>query len=320
MDISMFETGQLDVVFRVLRTAACVNEPISSEARAFLEAYQSIVGYPGGIDRIDSIDPIDPIDVVDAAATPFTPHQRKRLVQLASVAAMVHRPVRRASAEYVEQLARALDSNDPVVPVLDALSRNRHGRARVLSARRMFRVILKENYAAEGLLGVLRFFGALFFKFAGNKSRLWNYKRLGLLPEGTLGREFWKHMTRTGFGFPGERGGIPQPVAYHDVGHVLTGYSTQPEGEFQQGAFQAGNRREDGFVFLQFVLLQFHQGVRITPITKAETGLFDPQKVLFAVQRGAQTKVDITHDWNFWDLMPKSLEQARRELNVGAPL
>jgi hypothetical protein len=252
MELRVFDRPELDVVFRTLRTAACGREPISDEAHAFLDAYRSIVGHSG------SIDPIEPIEPEAVAATIQGRHPRKRLIQLASVASLVHRPVRPASAAYLRRLEIALDTRDPVVPVLDALSKGRKVRARLLSARRMFRVMAKEARASEGVLGVLRFFGAMFLKFTVNRDRLDAHKRLGLLPEGTLGREYWKHMTERSFGFPGEFGGIPQVVAYHDVGHTLTGYGTDPEGEIQQGAFQAGCRREDGFVFLQFVLLQFH--------------------------------------------------------------
>ena len=310
MDLCVFEPSKLPVVFRALRTAACGTDPCTGEVQSFLDAYAAIVGYRGPYGALETIEPDEVARAIEDR------HQRKRLIQLASVASLVHRPVRRESAMYLRRLGKALATRDPILPVMDALSKGQRVRARMLSMRRMFRVIVKEAYASEGMRGVLRFFGGLVFKLVVNKDRLWSYKRLGLLPEGTLGREFWKHITNLGFGFPGELGGIPQTVAYHDVGHVLTGYSTQPEGEIQQGAFQAGNRREDGFVFLQFVLLQFHQGIRLTPVAKAETGLFDPHKVMWAVHRGSQVNVDITHRWSFWELMPLPLEETRRRLGL----
>jgi ubiquinone biosynthesis protein Coq4 len=163
-------------------------------------------------------------------------------------------------------------------------------------------------------MGLIRFLGALFFKTSVNKDKVWNYKRLGLLPEGTLGREYWKHLTEVGFGFPGEPGGIADSVAYHDIGHVLAEHDTTPLGEIQQGSFQGGNRREDGFFFIQFVILQFHHGIKITPVAPPQIGNFDPQKVLWAIHRGAKCNVDITHQWNFWPLMSLPLEQARAEV------
>ena len=106
-------------------------------------------------------------------------------------------------------------------------------------------------------------------------------------------------------------GGIPEAVAYHDVSHVLAGHDTSPSGEIQQGSFQGGNRREDGFFFIQFAILQFHHGVKITPATFPTTDLFDPEKVLWAIHRGAQCNVDMTHQWNFWPLMELPLDEAR---------
>jgi hypothetical protein len=168
----------------------------------------------------------------------------------------------------------------------------------------------------EGFRGLVRFFGAIFFKAAGDPDPTRAYRRLELLPEGTLGREYWKHMTRLGFGFPGEPGRIPASVAYHDVSHVLTGYATNPAGEIRQGCFQGGNRRQDGFFFIQFAILQFHQGVQLTPIAQPETGYFDPADVLWAIHRGASCTVDMTHQWNFWPLFSLPVEEARAQCGL----
>lgn len=126
-----------------------------------------------------------------------------------------------------------------------------------------------------------------------------------------VGREYWKHMTAVGFAFPGERSGIPDSVAYHDIAHVLAEHPATPLGEIQQGAFQAGNRREDGFFFMQMVVLHFHQGVQITPATPPTRDQFDPALVLWALHRGASSPVDMTHQWDFWQLMHLPLAEAR---------
>ena len=290
MDIVVFEgSQQWSAVFRVLRTAVDGGRPLSPEGTAFLRAYARIAGFEQPLDALTQIEP------AVVAREWMNAHQRKRLVQLAAVAALVKVPVRLTAVAFVQRLADALAIYDPVLPVLAAVARGRHFRARLLTMRRLMRVMIKEAYTSEGVLGPVRMLGAMFLRLAVNKGRLWSYKRLGLLPEGTLGREYWMHLTSRRFGLPGERGGIPESIAYHDVGHVLTGYGTDPEGEIQQGAFQAGNRRQDGFVFLQFVLLHFHQGVKVTPVADASTGLFDPARVLGAVHRGARCHVDITH-------------------------
>ena len=184
-------------------------------------------------------------------------------------------------------------------------------KARLLTGRRGVKAILGEAYRSEGIMGILRFFVAILWRVSVNKNKHWKYKRLGLLPEGTLGREYWKHITELGFGFPGEPGGIPDTVSYHDVSHVLNDYDTTPAGEIQQGSFQGGSRREGGFAFVQFVILQFHHGIKITPVAPPDTGNFDPVKILWAIHRGAMFKADVTRQWNYWPLMEMPIEQAR---------
>jgi len=217
---------------------------------------------------------------------------------------------------FVRGLSRQLDSYDPVLDILSALEKKQFLKVKLLARRRAFKALAKEAYQAEGVGGVFRFFGALFFGASVNKDKLWSYKRLGLLPEGTLGREYWKHLTEVGFGFPGEPGGIADSIAYHDIAHVLAEHDTTPLGEIQQGSFQGGNRREDGFFFVQFVILHFHHGIQVTPVAPAETGNFDPKKVLWAIHRGAKCTVDMTHQWNFWSLMPLTLEEARSKCGL----
>ncbi len=304
MEIDLFPAGELETVFRVLRTALKPAGPLEPSKKKFLETYSRIAGRSW--QPATGPFPIRPEEVKVEGA-----HRRKRLLQLASIAALFSNPVRPDSVGFVKDLARSLDAFDPVIPVLEALVDGRRLKARLLTARRGLRVLLKEVYVAEGVAGVARFVAALAFQARVNKAKLWKYKRLGLLPEGTLGREYWKHLTELGFGFPGEPAGIPDSLAYHDVGHVLTGYETNPSGEIQQGCFQGGNRRQDGFFFIQFALLQFHQGIQLTPIAKPEVGNFDPVNVLWAIHRGASCTVDITHQ-----MEPLAADAAR--LGTGA--
>ena len=303
MDIDVFSPDELETVFRVLRTALAPAGPLHEPGRKFLETYARITRYPLGDDPF----PIRPGDVrVDGA------HRRKRLVQLASIAALLNRPLDPASVRFVRELSTI--AYDPVIPVLEAMAAGRKLEARLRTARRFARVLLKDAYRAEGLLGIARFVAAVIFNLRVNEDKLWDYKRLGLLPPGTLGRSYWAHMTERGFGFPGERRGIPHAFAYHDVSHVLNGYDTDPAGEIQQGSFQGGNRRHDGFFFVQFVLLQFHHGIQMTPIAKPETGYFDPQRVLWAIHRGASCSVDVTDLWNHWPLMPVPIDEVRHRI------
>jgi len=303
MDIDVFPANQLPTVFRVLRTALAPDGALEPRERAFLDTYARITSF-----QLPGVDP-QPIAAHDVAIDGL--HQRKRLIQIAALAVLLSRPVKAQSFAFLRALSRHFATHDPVIDVIGALRKGQIHKVRLLAMRRVMRVMLKEAHQAEGFAGVLRLLGAMWFKAPVNIDKHSKYKRLGLLPEGTLGREYWKHMTREGFNFPGEPAGIPDSVAYHDIAHVLAEHEATPLGEIQQGSFQGGNRREDGFFFVQFVILQFHHGVRITPATGPQTGFFDPALVLWAIHRGAQCNVDMTHQWNFWPLMALPLQEAR---------
>jgi ubiquinone biosynthesis protein Coq4 len=143
------------------------------------------------------------------------------------------------------------------------------------------------------------------------------YRQLGQLPDGTLGRELWEHFARNRFALPGERGGVPEPMVFHDVGHVLAGYDTRPESELEQGAFQGGFVREHGFAFMLFAVIQFHLlGLKVTPASDGFTGLFDVSKVLRAARRGAACKVDFSDRWDLFAAADAPIEQLRAEYGI----
>ena len=99
---------------------------------------------------------------------------------------------------------------------------------------------------------------------------------------------------------------------------MLAGYSTDPQGEIQQAAFQAGFARNDGFSFLLFGILQFHVGLRITPIAQGYRGFFDVPLVLRALERGASCKVDLTEGFDIFEREHRSLDDVRAELGIPA--
>jgi hypothetical protein len=145
------------------------------------------------------------------------------------------------------------------------------------------------------------------------------YLALGDLPAGTLGRAVFEHYRAHGFALPGEKHGTPEAMMFHDVGHVLSGYGVDPHGEIQQAAFQAGFVRTDGFLFLLFGILQFHVGVKITPVAEAERGFFDVPKVLRAFQRGSECALDVSDHFDLFAYAREPLDALRQRWGV-APL
>jgi hypothetical protein len=102
-------------------------------------------------------------------------------------------------------------------------------------------------------------------------------------------------------------------------GMCLAGYNTTPSGEIQQGAFQAGFVRTDGFMFLVFVILHFHRDVKITPVADAAEALIDTRLVMNALWRGTACTVDLSDHWNFWDVVEIPLQEVRERYGI-APL
>ncbi len=310
MDITVFSSQELPLVLRSLTTVAANPEALTVREQQFLQ----IVSLLHQGDKAMVWSPVNASQVAQAITNP---HHRKRLLQMAMVMAMVEGEMTSRQRQALESFARELSVNERGLRVLHEAASGHQLLARFDMTRRLMGNVVEPVYREEGVAGVTKLVGPLFFKKGGEDPELaWRFRQLGLLPQGALGRVFWEHCTRRQFSFPGEAGAIPLRLVFHDFGHVLAGYDTTPAGEIQQGAFQAGFVRNDGFMFLLFVILHFHWGVKITPIADASEGLFDIPLVMHALQRGAACKVDLSDHWNFWDVVEVPLEEVRERYGI----
>ena len=242
-------------------------------------------------------------------------HQRKRLVELAVIMATVDGFVLPVPTANVTALGRALGVDEPEMHNLRRIAGDHRLLARADLTRRVMGRFVGEVWQDERFKGIARFVGPL-FKASDDVATGAKYRALEKLPKDSLGYALFEHYRSNGFAFPGERGGLPEKAVFHDLGHVLSGYRTDPDGEIQQAAFQAGFVRNAGFMFLYFGVVQFHLGIKITPAADAEIGYFDVEKVMTALARGAACKVDLNDHWNFWPLLPRPLAEVRSELGV----
>jgi len=80
----------------------------------------------------------------------------------------------------------------------------------------------------------------------------------------------------------------------------------------------SGLRAQRRLRVLLFVMLQFHLGVKVTPIADAEKGYFDAKDVLRAVERGAACKVDLSDpaQWDFWSVARVPVEELRTRYGI----
>ena len=76
------------------------------------------------------------------------------------------------------------------------------------------------------------------------------YQAFEQYPSESLGRSLWEYWRKNGFALPGEKGGAPEQILFHDCAHILSGYGTAPEEEVQVACFSAGFQRRDSFTFI----------------------------------------------------------------------
>jgi hypothetical protein len=306
MDLKVFSAPELGLVLRALRHVALANDRFTDAERALIE----------GVARIHDVtvvaETLEPISYDEVARVITDPHRRKRVVQLAIVMALVEGAPAPATEGAVAELAVALGLDEEGLKVLSEVT---HGHA--LHARLdMFRRVGRFVRNAKGFPGIMHFAPIVLGVGSGNPQQAASYRALEACAPGTLGRALYDHFIENDFKFPGERGGLP--LLFHDLGHVLAGYGTDPQGEIQQAAFQAGFARKDGFAVLLFGILQFHVGLRITPVAKGYQGLFDVPLVLTALQRGASCKVDLTQGFDVFAHQNRPLDDVRAELGIPA--
>jgi hypothetical protein len=304
MDLKIFPHTELDAVLRALRHVALANDSFTQAERALVEGVARVHG------QDLTADSLEPIAFDDVALIVTDLHRRKRAVQLAIVMALVEGDPPPSTASQVQEFAAALGIDEAGLEVLYEVAHGHLISARIDMVRRFSRFIRN----ADDFPGVLGMALPMLGLSGGDKSVAARYHALGACAEGTFGRAVFDHFINNRFKFPGEPGGIP--LVFHDVGHVLSGYSTDPQGEIQQAAFQAGFARNDGFIFLLFGILQFHLGMRITPVAKGYKGLFDVPRVLTALERGAACKIDFSEGYDVFKVKDRPLKDVRRELGI----
>lgn len=300
MEIQVFDDRELPLVLGALREVALANDRFTEPEAELIEGLALLHG------RRVSADDLPRISLDELSRGVTDPHRRKRAVQLAIIMSLVEGQPQEAGSQAVRRMAGALDVPEEGLRVLDRVAHERAMLARIDMVRRVQRFVRHNGgpsflqVALPSLLGL------------GQDPRLAaRYHALADLPEMTLGRSLYEHYRTHRFALPGEKGGLPELMLFHDVGHVVSGYGVDPQGEIQQAAFQAGYARNDGFVFLFFGVLQFHLGLRITPVAKGERGYFDVPKVITAVARGAACKVDFSDHFDFFRHAPEPLDELR---------
>ena len=295
---------------RAMKTVAMADGVMDASERHMLESIQRIFGTTHDLEQLAPITPAELAHVFP------DPQLRRQLVQGLVIMTLIDGKAGSKETEHVEQFAQALGIEAPEVKNLRHVLKGEMFQLRLDLVRRFWlRQKVTEVWNKEGIRGLFKFVLGMMGRYE-NKELAVRYQGLEHCPPGSLGRSLWEYWHENGFALPGQKGGAPEQIVFHDCAHVLSGYGTAPEEEVQVACFSAGFQRREPWMFVFFVLLQFHAGIRMTPITKARTGMFDPLKAIIAIRRGAAMSVDLNDGWDYWPVMDEQVEDLRRRYNI----
>lgn len=306
---------QLRLCLGAARAVVLADGRVEEHERRLLTAGMQAIGYVHDLDTLPTVTPAEL-----AAALP-DPTTRSRLIQLQLVLAMMDGEPNEAELACIRSFAEALNVDEPRLCNLQNLLRGHQLLVKFDLSRRLgwFNEEVRATWKQQGLGGVFKMltpFGP-FPTLAVDQDIAWKYRQLGMLPEGTLGRAYWTHMTANRFPFPGEYKAFPEQAVKHDLCHVIGGYPTTPTGECEVVSFISGFNRADPFGYLFMIIAHMHLGIDIFEGTPLGKMAFEPERALAAFERGMR----VNHDfygagWDFWPDMPLPLEVVRQKYNV----
>ena len=270
------------------------------------------------------LDAMDSIEAAVLADHELDSKEARQLIRFMVVMCIADGPPSAQQMQLLESYAEALGVDEPAVGVIAHLAKGRELLFKLSFARRSHVRIYFRN--TRRLLGgvlptvkaILRFDGVL----GENREMANRFRALAALPGETLGNQFFHHCRNAELPFSGEQGGFPPGALYHDFTHVLAGYDTTPEGEIKASAFQAGFTQDPNDFFTALFGLIIHTtGINLTPfpmpVEPGRIGQGDlASDMLHALERGAQMKVDLSGDWDFWEDLELPIDRVREKLGV----
>jgi len=240
-------------------------------------------------------------------------------VALAVAACMRSDALTKERAERVQAHARAMGVVGTWPKVLRHMANGRGHRVTMALARHApdGKRVLQAAWKQRGLLAVFDALRSLLGTTRPEPETGWYYRQLGLLPDGTVGRALWVHLTERKIALPGEAGGLPESAVHHDLVHTLTGYGTDPAGECEIGGFYAGMLYPGWPSWILAGLATFELGLRVGPsFTEPTRGAFDPRRVWSAIARGHRSAFSPLEEWDHRALMDRPLPEARAALGI----
>lgn len=307
---------QANAGLRALKTVLTTSGPLDAVRRAGLAAVQKYLLHTDfDIDALASILPSELAEAIEPKAL------REQLVNGMATMVLASSRVDPLELQAVEHFAEALGVHPSSVSQVRMLMEERILTLRFDIARKgPAGPAIRQLYEDQGLLSLIKNIAS----FAGifeNEEVASRYRSLKDYPEGSLGRALFDFYTSNNFRFPGEKHGSPETLLIHDLSHILSGNGTDYPGESRTLAFQAGNRAENPFGILVFLLIQINHGVRLTPFAEtAVTGLLEEpgliDDIVRSFARGSRVKKDLSAGWTFWPDLDKPIDAIRERYGI----
>jgi tellurite resistance protein len=315
---ALIDPRELELGLRAVKMVAMADGDFDDRERKLMAAAdRALRPNSAAPTNLDSLTPIDG----EALAREITDAEmRTRIVQAQIIMAMMDGDIEPAEYAVVAEFAGALGVDEPRLRNLRQYMDHHYTMLKLDLNRRseMVGTAVRHAYKTAGLRGAWKTTAPFLSKrLALDEELAWKYRRLGLLPEGTFGREYWAHMRARGFAFPGEPQGFPEEFIKHDCCHVLGGYDTDPTGECEVVAFISGFMGTDPFWYLFMITMHMHLGVETFNDNPLGELAFDPERVVAALERGRRVQRDLydpSFDW--WALFPRSLGEARDSVGI----
>lgn len=305
-----FTRAEAELVLRALKTVAMADGTFAVKEQALLAASAELLDTPATPAEVPTISP------AELAAGLTDPERRLVGLKACLVMGIVDGQISPDEWKVLSAFREAFAVDETQLQVFHGLVTQHRQRTQYELQRRLGSPQAQTLYADQGWQGVLSFFTEDLLtlpKTRENAELAWRYRKIGLFPEGTLGRELWRYYRERQFAFAGESGGVPEALIHHDITHILAGYETDLAGELETLAYLAGLRGEEVSSVLFLVLLQHAVGSKGASLARLD---FSPGRVLAARERGRGTAEDFTRKRDFWDVMDRPIDELRARYGV----
>ncbi len=296
---------------RALKTVALADGRIHALEREYIDAVQR------HILKLDV--PLDEVSLIDAEElAQAVPDQmfRERIIRGLVLVALIDGEASSREEALIAAYTKALGADKAPLRTMHRMVHKRLNLLKIDIVRRAFiGKRLKAHFKEKGFAGLRESIHALQGK--ENPGLAAKYLALEGKPAGTLGRAYWEFTKQAGFSFPGQVGGPPEPLVFHDCVHVLADYGTSVQEEACVVAFQAGFQNYDYLHTILFAVAQFHLGFQISPIAGSERlGISDPEAALKSFLLGTQCNRDLSDGWNPWVDFDFTVEELRERYSI----